>query len=154
LLFNTEAMKTRFVRYYLLAAGVIFALTAVAKLPAIFHARTWCADAPILGDFQPSISNEQLLGIAATIELVIVLLIFFSRWRWLPCLAAALWGLACVIARWFLMDPFANCRCLGWFIKPNPTTNVEVGLLALGIATGGWIAFRMAWCDAKPFKLQ
>lgn len=146
-------MKPQFVRIYLLTVGVILALTAVAKLPAIFHARTWCLDDPIMGSFQPDrMSNEQLLGIAAITEFVIVGLICFSRWRWLPCLAAALWGSLCVIARWFIMDPAANCRCLGWFMKPNPATNIEVGLLALAIAIGGWLAFRRTWRNPAQLK--
>ena len=89
-------MKTRFVRLYLLATGIVLTLTALAKWPAIFHPRNWCADASILGNFQPaSLSNERLLGIAASTELLIVLLICFSPWRWLPCILTAAWGLIC-----------------------------------------------------------
>jgi hypothetical protein len=144
-------MKPRFVPIYLVTVAVILATTAVAKVPAIFHERTWCIDDPILGVYQPAVSNEQLLGFAACTELGIVLLICISRWnwRWLPCLAAALWGTACVIARWFLMDPYANCRCLGWLAKPGLNANITAGALALGIALGGWLAFKRAWHEAR-----
>lgn len=141
-------MKSLFVRYYLLAIAVLFVATALAKLPAISpaHIRTWCLDDPILGNFQPpGLSNEQLLGIAATVELAIVGLICFSPWRWLPCLAATIWGLACYFAHLFFIDPNAKCRCLGWLMQPNPANNQAMALLALGIAGGGWLAFRTAW---------
>lgn len=142
-------MKPSFVRIYLLATGVILTVTALAKWPAIFHVRTWCLDDPILGNFQRGVSNEQLLAMAASTEVLIVLLICFSRWRWLPCLASAVWGLVCFLARLFLMDPYANCRCLGWLVKPGPTTNLEIELLALLLAGGGWVAFRIAWDEGK-----
>jgi len=145
-------MKPSFVRIYLLTAGIILAVTALAKWPAIFHERTWCADADILGRFQRGVTNEQLLGLAASMELLIVLLICFSPWRWLPCLASAAWGLVCFLARLFLMDPYANCRCLGWLAKPGPTTNWEIGLLALLLAGGGWVAFRIAWDAEKSTR--
>jgi len=146
-------MKTRFVRLYLFATGIILTVTALAKWPAIFHPRNWCSDADILGQFQPAhMTNEQLLGIAASTELIIVLLICFSPWRWLPCLAAAGWGLLCFSARLFLMDPYANCRCLGWLAKPGVTTNLTAAIIALLLAGGGWLAFRNAWHGEKLAK--
>ncbi|HXI70758.1 MAG TPA: hypothetical protein VNN22_10430 [Verrucomicrobiae bacterium] len=146
-------MKTRFVRLYLLATGIVLTLTALVKWPAIFHPRNWCADASILGNFQPaSLSNERLLGIAASTELLIVLLICFSPWRWLPCISTAAWGLICFLARLLLMDPHANCRCLGWLAKPGTTTNVIAALLALVLAGAGWLAFRDAWRHERPAK--
>jgi hypothetical protein len=148
---SSKVMKPSFVRIYLLVAGVILAVAALAKWPAIFHARTWCADADILS-YQPGLTNEQLLGMAAGTELLIVLLICFSPRRWLPCIASAVWGLLCFLARLFLMDPYANCRCLGWLAKPGPTTNLMVGFLALALAGGGWVAFRLAWRDEKLAK--
>jgi hypothetical protein len=143
-------MKPSFVRIYLLATGIILGVTALAKWPAIFHERTWCADDSILGSFQRGVTNEQLLEMAAGTEILIVLLICFSPWRWLPCISAAAWGLFCFLARLFLMDPYANCHCLGWLAKPGPMTNLMVGWLALLLAGGGWVAFRIAW-DAEKF---
>lgn len=145
-------MKSRFVRLYLLVAGSVLAVTALTKLPAIFHPPTACIEDPILGDFQPNISNEQLLGIAAGAEFTVVLLICFSRWPWLPCLATAMWGSGCVAARWFLMDPLADCHCLGWLAEPGQMTNVTVGLLALAIAIGGWLAFVTALRNTEPLE--
>ena len=143
-------MKSRFVRIYLLVTALVLSATALAKIPAIFHERNWCADADILTRFQPaSMTNERLLGWAAVAEILIVLLICFSPWRWLPCLSAAAWGLLCFLARLFLMDPYANCRCLGWLAKPGPTTNLTAALLALLLAGGGWLAFRNAWHAEK-----
>ena len=146
-------MKISFVRIYLLVTAILLTATAVAKWPAIFHERTWCADADILTQFQPAhMTNEQLLGFAASVELLIVALICFSPWRWLPCLAAASWGLLCFLARLFLMDPYANCRCLGWLAKPGPQTNLAAAIIALLLAGGGWLAFRNAWRDEKLAK--
>ncbi len=146
-------MKPNFVRIYLAVTAIILVATALAKLPAIFHLPNWCAEDSIFGNFQPaSISNEQLLGVAAGTELVIVLLICFSPRRWLPCIAAAAWGLLCFLARLFLMDPYGNCRCLGWLAKPGPTTNLVAALLALSLAGAGWLAFRNAWHDEKLTK--
>jgi hypothetical protein len=146
-------MKPNFVRIYLAVTAIILAATAVAKYPAIFHVRTWCIDDAILGNFQPAgLSNERLLGFAAGTELLIVALILFSPRRWIPCLAATAWGLLCFLARLFLMDPYGNCRCLGWLAKPGPTTNLVAALLALSLAGAGWLAFRNAWHDEKLTK--
>ena len=136
-------MKTSFARIYLLTTAIILTATALAKYPAIFHARTWCADADIL-KFQFGLTNELLLGLAASIELLIVCLICFSPKRWLPCIASAAWGLLCFFTRLFLMDPYANCRCLGWLAKPGLATNAIAALLALALAGGGWMAFRIS----------
>jgi hypothetical protein len=144
-------MKTSFVRIYLAVTAVLLFATAVAKYPAIFHARTWCSDPDILTKFQ-LVSNERLLGFAAGTELAIVALILFSPWRWLPCLAAAAWSLLCFGLRLFLMNPYANCRCLGWLAKPGPTTNLIAAIIALLLAGGGWLAFRNAWRDEKPTR--
>jgi len=141
-------MRPNYVRIYLTVTAILLTATAMAKYPAIFHARTWCAAPDILSRFQP-VSNDQLLEFAAGTELAIVALILFSPWRWLPCLTAGAWGLLCYLARLFLMDPYVNCRCLGWLAKPGPTTNITAALLALGLAGGGWIAFRMSWGEAK-----
>jgi hypothetical protein len=142
-------MKPNFVRIYLATTAVVLATTAVAKYPAIFHERNWCLDDAILGSFQPvGLSNERLLGFAAGTELLIVALIFFSRRRWIPCLAAVAWGMVCFLARLFLMDPYGNCRCLGWLAKPGPTTNLVAALIALSLAGFGWLAFRNAWHEA------
>jgi hypothetical protein len=149
----SDAMKTSFVRIYLLGSGIVLAVTAMAKLPAIFHTRNWCADDSILGRFQPAhLSNEQLLSLAASTEGLIVLLICFSPWRWLPCICSAAWGLLCFSARLFLMNPYANCHCLGWFARPGPTTNLIAFLLALLLAGGGWLAFRNAWHGETPAR--
>jgi len=85
-------MKASFVRIYLVTAAIVLAGTAAAKWPAIFHERTWCLDDAILGNFQGRLTNEQLLGMAAAVELLIILSICFSPWRWLPCIASATWG--------------------------------------------------------------
>ena len=143
-------MKNSFVRIYLLVAGIVLAATALAKIPAIFHPPNWCADPAILSRFDlQTISNERLLGMAASVEGIIVLLICLSPWRWLPCICAAAWGLTCVVARLFLMDPYANCKCLGWLAKPGVETNIMATLIALLLAGGGWLAFRAAWRDEK-----
>ena len=143
-------MKTSLVRIYLFVTAILLTATALAKIPAIFHARTWCADPEILGRFQPAhMTNEQVLGFAASVELLIVALIFFSPWRWLPCIAAAAWGLLCFLGRLFLMDPYANCRCLGWLAKPGRETNIAAAIIALLLAGGGWLAFRAAWRNKK-----
>lgn len=143
-------MKTSFVRIYLFVTGVVLAATALAKIPAIFLSHlTSCMEGDpilgnhhILGNHQPSnMSNAQLLGIAASAECLVVLLICFSRRRWLPCFASALWGSVCVVARFYLMDPSTDCGCLGWLAKPGPTTNLIAGVLALFLAVGGWLAF-------------
>jgi hypothetical protein len=147
-------MKTSFVRIYLLVTAIVLAVTAVAKIPAIFHGRNWCADDAILGRFQPAhMTNEHLLGTAACIEVLIVVLICFSPWRWLPCIFAAAWGLLCFSTRLFLMDPYANCRCLGWLAKPGVTTNLTAAIIALLLAGGGWLAFRNAWHDEAAARL-
>ena len=136
-------MKSPFVRLYLLATAFTLAVTAAAKLPVIFHGPNRCIEDAILGDWQPDfLSNQGLLGIAAAVEVMIVLLICFSPWHWLPCLACAVWGTLCVVCRLWLMDPNANCRCLGWLAKPGLTTNLMVGALAFAIALGGWLAFK------------
>lgn len=146
-------MKNSFVRIYLLVTGIVLAATALAKIPAIFHPRNWCADPDILARFQPQhVSNEQLLGFAASVEGIIVLLICFSPWRWLPCICAAAWGMACALARLFLMDPYANCRCLGWLAKPGVNTNIAATMIALLLAGGGWLAFRAAWRSEKSAR--
>jgi hypothetical protein len=152
---QAKSMKPNFVRIYLAVTTIILGATALAKLPAIFHERNWCIDDAILGHFQPDhVSNEQLLGFAAGAELLIVLLVFFSPRRWLPCIAAAAWGLLCFLTRLFLMDPYGNCRCLGWLAKPGPRTNLAAALIALFLAGGGWVAFRMAWSESKRGKLK
>lgn len=143
-------MKTSFVRIYLFVTAILLTATALAKKPAIFHTRTWCSDPDILGRFQPAhMTNEQVLGFAASVELLIVALICFSPWRWLPCIATAAWGLLCFLARMFLMDPYANCRCLGWLAKPGRETNIAAAIIALLLAGGGWLAFRVAWRNEK-----
>jgi hypothetical protein len=151
LLKRREIMKTSFVRIYLLLAAIVLTATALAKFPAIFHAPNWCADPAIL-KFQPGLTNERLLGFAAGVELLIVGLICFSPKRWVPCLASAAWGLLCFLARIFLVDPYANCRCLGWLAKPGVTTNITAALLALALAGCGWVAFRIAWKNEKAAK--
>jgi hypothetical protein len=146
-------MKTSFIRIYLLVTAVLLGTTAIAKIPAIFRERNWCSDPNILGRFQPAqLSNEELLGFAASIELLVVLLICFSPWRWLPCLAATVWGLLCFAARLFMMDPYANCHCLGWLAKPGLQTNILTAIVALLLAGGGWLAFHDAWRSKKLAK--
>jgi hypothetical protein len=143
-------MKTRFVRVYLIFTGVILTLTALAKLPsALLFKYTSCMEGdPILGIYQPfEITNESLLGFSACCEFAIVILICFSPWRWLPCLASALWGSACLFARLFLMDPNIDCGCLGWIAMPGPLTNVVASFLALLLAAGGYSAF---WFSLPP----
>ena len=150
-----KTMKPSFVRIYLFVTGVILVATALAKLPAIFLSHfTSCMEGdPILGNHQPSnMSNAELLGIAASAECLVVLFICFSRRRWLPCFASALWGSVCVVARFYLMDPATDCGCLGWLAKPGPTTNWIAGLLAMFLAAGGWLAFHNAWRDEKFAK--
>jgi hypothetical protein len=126
---------------------------SLAKIPAIFHTRTWCDDPAILSrlEIQP-VSNEQLLGFAASVEGIIVLLICLSPWRWLPCICAAAWGMTCVVARLFLMDPYSNCKCLGWLAKPGVNTNITATVIALLLAGGGWLAFRAAWRSEKSAR--
>jgi len=136
-------MKMRGVQLYLLFVGITLAVTALAKLPAIFPPLTLCMEDPILTQYQMGLSNKALLAVAASVEMVIVGLICFSPWRWVPCLAAALWGTLCIFIRFYLLDPTADCECLGWLGKPGPTTNLVAGLLALIIATGGWISLWM-----------
>ena len=148
-------MRPQFIRFYLLFIGIILTLTALAKLPAIILPPfTMCMEGdPILGSYQPfNMSNEMLLEIAASNELVIVALICFSPWRWLPCLAAALWGSFCMILRWYVIDPSVDCGCLGWLAKPGPLTNQVAGLLALAIAAGGWTALWSIWRNAGQLK--
>ena len=140
-------MKTRFVQLYLLFVAIILTLTALAKLPDVFlfHLTSCMEGDPILGNLQPAdISNHTLLGVAAGIELFIVGLICFSPWRWLPCLAAALWGTLCVAVRLFIIDPSVDCGCLGWPGQPSPSMNLMAGLLALAIAAGGLAALWMS----------
>jgi hypothetical protein len=151
---TSNDMKPLFVRIYLLFTGIILTLTALAKLPAIFPFPNMCMEGdPILGGYQPlGMSNEQLLAIAASVEFVVVVLICFSPLRWLPCLASALWGSLCMVARLYFMDPNADCGCLGWFAKPGPMTNLIAGLLALALATGGWMALWITWRYSKQFK--
>ena len=145
-----RGVKTSFVRIHLLTAGIILAATALAKMPAVFHPRNWCSDPDILGRFQPQhVSNEQLLGFAASVEGIIVLMICVSPWQWLPCICSASWAMLCVLARLFLMDPYANCKCLGWLAKPGVNTNIFATMIALLLAGGGWLAFRAAWRNEK-----
>jgi len=153
LLLEREIMKTLFVRSYLLATAIILTTTALAKYPAIFHARTWCTEEDIL-KFELGFTNEQLLGFAALMELLQVGLICFSSKRWLPCIASAAWGFLCFFARLLLMDPYALCRCLGWIAKPSLVTNMMVTLLALALAGGGWIAFRISWQNENVAKTK
>lgn len=149
---QNKNMESQLLRVFIFFIGVILTLTAVAKLPAIFPlAMTMCMEGdPILGNYQPfNMSNATLLGIAASSELVIVALICFSPWRWLPCLATALWGSLCVVLRWHVIDPSADCGCLGWLAKPGPATNFIAGLLALAMATGGWLGLWIIWRNAR-----
>jgi hypothetical protein len=147
-------MKSRFVRSYLLWVGITLALTALAKGPVIltifFPTACLGGGDPILGGYQPAgLSNEKLLAVAAGIELVIIALICFSPWRWLPCLAAASWGSLCLVLRFFIIDPSVDCGCFGWLAKPSPFTNLAAGLLASAIAAGGWMALWITWRNAR-----
>jgi len=144
-------MKQRFTKIYLISAGIILALTALAKIPAVFP--TSCLEDPILGSQQPvGISNETLLGFAAGIEFSIVVLICFSPLKWLPCLASALWGTLCLLVRIVFMDSSADCHCLGFFVTHGPITNPFTAFLAVVLAAGGWASLWITWCNSKRSK--
>lgn len=141
-------MKSRFVQVYLGFVAVALSLTALAKLPAVFPRETLCMYQPLFGPGQ-SVSNEFILGTAAAIELFIVLLICFSPWRWLPCLASTVWGLICLVARAYFIIFDVDCHCLGWLAKPGPETNAVASALALALAAGGIIALDITTRDTK-----
>lgn len=155
-------MKTLFVKLYLYFVAIVLSITFVGKVPAILrtifgllHVNGFlplylCMETPLFGSYQPlNMSNDQLLAVAAGIELFIVMLIGFCRARWVPCLASALWGSICVAARVYFMSTDTDCGCLGWLAKPGPTTNLIVGLMALAIAAGGWVALAISLQNSK-----
>ncbi|HUA67809.1 MAG TPA: hypothetical protein VMA13_04610 [Candidatus Saccharimonadales bacterium] len=142
-------MKSQFVKLYLRFVAIVLSLTALAKIPALVTSLR-CMEEPLFGRFQPEgLTNNQILGTAAFIEISIVLLICFSPWRWLPCLASALWGSICLIARLYFIISGVDCRCLGWLAKPGPMTNTIAGLLALAITVGGFKALQMTRQNIK-----
>jgi hypothetical protein len=144
-------MKQRFTKIYLISAGIILALTALAKIPAVFP--TSCLEDPILGSYQPvGISNETLVGFAAGVEFSIVVLICFSPIKWLPCLASALWGTLCLLVRIVFMDSSADCHCLGFFITSGPVTNPFIDFLAVVLAAGGWASLWITLRNSKQLK--
>lgn len=148
-------MKPLFAVVYLRFAAAVLLLTALAKLWGIFSfMMSQCMEGePLFGNFQPSgISNDRVLGFASGIELFIVLLICFSPWRWFPCLASALWGSICLIARIYFIMSGVDCGCLGWLAKPGPMTNIIASLLALMLALGGFKAFKLTWQKTKPLE--
>lgn len=146
-------MNSKFVALYLRFVAIALSVTALAKMPAIpaIASANLCMEDPMFGRFQ-HLSNGQVLALAAGTEFFIVALIFFSRRRWLPCLAAALWGSICIIARVYFMISGVNCGCLGWLAKPEPVTNIIATALALAIAAGGYKAFGIAWHDPGRFR--
>ncbi len=150
-------MNKGFVRVYLRSAAVILAVTALGKgipIPAF----TRCIEEPLFGSYerQFDLSNEALLGIAFAIELGIFLLICFSRRRWLPCLAAGVWGAVCLFVREALLDPngVRSCNCLGWFQIVLPLPPVIMSTLFVTLAgwlmLGGFAAFALMWTTIKP----
>lgn len=150
-------MRTRFVNFYLYFVAITLSVTFVGKLGAVVRTVLQlpmafaCLENPIFGESQP-IGNDPLLAIAAGIEFVIVILICFCRARWVPCIASALWGTICVGARVYFTITGTDCGCLGWLAKPGPTTNFIVGLLALAIAAGGYVALAILRRESKPFR--
>ena len=148
-------MKLQFVGVYFGFAAVVLLLTALAKVHSILVFMTsLCMEGdPLFGSFQPAaITNEQILGFAAGIEFFIALLICFSPWRELPCLACALWGSICLLARSYFIVSGVDCGCLGGILKPGPVTNIVAGLLALVITVGGFIALMISSQNSKPLK--
>lgn len=145
-------MRAQFVSIYLRFVAIVLSLTALAKLPAVFTGplNTLCMEDPLFGSLQPRvIPNQIILAAAALTELLIVMLICFSSRRWLPCLASALWGSVCLVARVYFIIAGVDCGCLGWLAKPGPMTNIIAGILALALAVGGFKAFNQARQDSK-----
>lgn len=142
-------MKDRFVRVFLISAGVILGVTALGK--AIPRPLTMCIDSPILGPFQPNVSNQTILFIASAIEFGILGLICFRRKRWLPCLACSLWGGLCLLVHNVALSPDAlhSCDCLGWFqdIIPLPKEILSdiLALCAAWLTVGGFVGFSCSW---------
>jgi hypothetical protein len=124
-------MKPRFDQVYLCSAGIILAVTGLGKVPSLLVLYA-CIEEPVLGVHQPfGLSNMGLTGFAAGAELAILMLIFFSPIRWLPCLASGLWGSLCLLARLFFMKEGAHCHCLGWIEAPTVTVAAIAGWLAV-----------------------
>jgi hypothetical protein len=141
-------MKVRFDNAYLFSAGVILAVTGLAKVSSLLVI-TSCIEKPVFGVHQPfGMSNMGLTAFAAGVELAVLALICFSPLRWLPCLASGLWGSMCLVARSFFMQEGAHCHCLGWIEAPT----VTVVFIAGWLAVGGWVAFWMAWRDSSPLQ--
>lgn len=143
------SMKDRFVQAFLISAGVILGVTALGK--AIPLPLTRCDPPPILGPYQPDVSNQTILFVAAAMEFGILGLICFCRKRWLPCLACSLWGGLCVLVHSVALGPDAlsSCNCLGWFqdIIPLPKEILSYILLlcAAWLAVGGFVGFCWSW---------
>jgi len=150
-----RGMKSQFVRVYLGFAAVVLSLTALAKVNSIlvFMMSSCMEGVPLFGSFQPAaITNEHILGLAAGIEFFVVLLICFSPWRGLPCLACAVWGSICLLARLYFIVSGVDCGCLGGILKPGPVTNIVAGLLAFALAAGGFVALKITRQKAKQLE--
>lgn len=149
-------MKKRFVEAYLASAGLILATTAIGKAIPV-HAYNLCIEEPILGSLQINwgFSNSAVLGTASALEFALVLLICFSRRRWLPCLASGLWGVLCVFVRLFFLGTL-SCNCLGWFQHiiplPEEVLNSILLVFATWLAVGGFVAFGLNSMKMEPWE--
>lgn len=136
--------KARFVKAYLISAGIILLITGLGKFPLYSVVSIICEGEPIWNIGLPFAPTYMALGgFACGVELAIVILICFSPVRWLPCLASAVWGFLCLLFRLLFMTPDgpSNCRCLGWLEAPPGV----VALIAGWLAAGGGITFWWAW---------
>lgn len=138
-------MKERFVQAFLISAGLILAVTALGK--AIPAPLTKCIESPILGPYQPDVSNQTILFTAAMIEFGILGLICFCRKRWLPCLACSLWGGLCLLVHAVALGPdtLHSCNCLGSLQGIVPLPEQILPLCAAWLTVGGFVGFCWSW---------
>lgn len=148
-----------FVRFYLVSAALILAVTAVGKaIPVPLHdnSPTLCAELPILGRFQMHMSNANILALASGVEFGILGLICFCRQRWVPCLACSVWGGLCVFLHVTSLwtGALTSCKCLGWFehVVPLPKEVLSNILLVCAgwLALGGLAALCFSWRRTRP----
>jgi len=139
------SLKDRFVRAFLISAGLILGMTALGK--AIPAPLTKCIEPPILGPYQPDVSNQTILFMAAAIEFGILGLICFCRKRWLPCLACSLWGGLCLLVHAVALgsDTLHSCNCLGSLQGVIPLPEQTLPLCAAWLTVGGFVGFCWSW---------
>lgn len=142
-----------FVRFYLVSAALILAVTAVGKIIPDFNR---CRESPMLGRFQQNVSNDDILVLACVVEFGILGLICFCRRRRVPCLACSVWGGLCMLVHIISLGAggMTSCNCLGWFQQIIPLPKEVLSIILLGcagwLALGGLAALCFSWWRTRP----